>query len=195
MDRRPSMKRLSSAGSMLTERCSRFIAEFEQLEDPAAIEDAVIEFLPRDEPMRSQAMETLSSMMKVDTSRCGEESEMVGALVEAATLRVVSREQVSGRRSQTSVSGGRVTVDDTLDLIKLVIVGDSGVGKTCLMTRFVKDEFVSSTRATIGMDFATRQLSVDVLQAGESSVVQRLTVQVRAEMLPRPIRGLCRPPL
>jgi small GTP-binding protein len=46
------------------------------------------------------------------------------------------------------------------------------------MLRFVKDEFVSSTRATIGMDFCARQLAVDLLQASESSVVQRLTVQV-----------------
>ena len=84
----------------------------------------------------------------------------------------------SGRRSQASISGARMSMDDTLDMIKLVIVGDSGVGKTCLMLRFVKDELVSSTRATIGMDFCTRQLSVDVLQASETSVVQRLTVQV-----------------
>jgi len=46
------------------------------------------------------------------------------------------------------------------------------------MRRFTDDQFVSSTRATIGMDFATRVLSVDALQAGESSVVQHLTVQV-----------------
>ena len=47
-------------------------------------------------------------------------------------------------------------------LLKVIILGDSGVGKTCLMTRFVKDEFVTSTRATIGMDFCTRQLAVDL---------------------------------
>ena len=62
--------------------------------------------------------------------------------------------------------------------IKILMIGDSGVGKTCLMLRFVKDEFVTSTRATVGMDFCTRQLSVDTLSASENSVVQRLTVQV-----------------
>ena len=102
-------------------------------------------------------------MMNVDTRSLGEESEMVGALVSAATLRVVKRENQSGRRSQTSISAGRVSMDDTLDMIKLVVVGDSGVGKTCLMLRFIKDEFVTSTRATVGMDFCTRQLAVDVL--------------------------------
>ena len=172
-------RRASAVGKSTEMKCSDFISRFQSLEDPAAIEDAVLEFLPGDEPMRSHTIDTLAKMMQVDTSKCGEEVDMVNALVEAATLRVVQREAVSGRRSQSSVSQARVSMDDTLDMIKLVIVGDSGVGKTCLMVRFVKDEFVSSTRATIGMDFCTRQLAVDVLQAeSENSIVQRLTVQV-----------------
>ena len=83
--------------------------------------------------MRSVAIDTLSKMMQADISKCGTEAEMVGVLVESATLRVVARENVSGRRSQSSVSAGagRISMDDTLDMIKLVIVGDSGVGKTC----------------------------------------------------------------
>lgn len=95
------------------------------------------------------------------------------------------KEKTEGRLSVSRVSvggsgeqGRRVTVDDTVDLVKIVLVGDSGTGKSCLMLRFVKDEFVTSTRATIGMDFATRQISVDVMQASEQSVVQRLTMQV-----------------
>ena len=119
-------------------------------------------------------------MMKVDLASCDEEGEMINALVSAATLRVVQRTSVVGRRSQGSVSRNhRMSADDTLDLIKIVIVGDSGVGKSCLMLRFVKDEFVTSTRATIGMDFCTRQLVVDLLSSkNEGSTVQRLTVQV-----------------
>ena len=119
-------------------------------------------------------------MMQVDLSSLGEDSEMVGAIVSAATFRVVRAENASGRRSThaVSMSGGRVSVDDTVDMIKLIIVGDSGVGKSCLMLRFIKDEFVTSTRATVGMDFCTRQLNVDLLTASENSVVQRLTVQV-----------------
>jgi len=171
------MQRLSSVGSMLQDRCAKFILQLEQLDDPAAIEDAVLDHLPRDEPMRSQAIDALAQMLHVDTNACGEEGDIMGALVQAATFRVVVCEQNSGRRSRTS-SGRRISEDDTLDLIKVVIVGDSNVGKSCLMRRFTDDQFVSSTRATIGMDFATRVLPVDALQAGESSVVQHLTVQV-----------------
>ena len=141
-------------------------------------------------------------MMQIDISKCGEDSELEGALVAAATLRVVKAENVGGRRSsaaRASMGGGRVSMDDTLDMIKLVIVGDSGVGKTCLMLRFIKDEFVTSTRATIGMDFCTRQLSVDLLTASENSVVQRLTVQVWDTVRPRARATLgqpasCQPP-
>lgn len=113
-------------------------------------------------------------MMKVDIKSFSEDDQFVNAIVSSATLRVVQQSQ------RTSVAGQnhRMSADDTLDIIKVVVVGDSGVGKTCLMLRFVKDEFVSSTRATIGMDFCTRQLAINSLNTAESSTVQRLTVQV-----------------
>jgi len=171
-------RRISRSGAGLHERCAQAISMLDSQEDPADIEDCVVKFIPTDEPLRSEAIETLAKMMNVDLRSFGDDSEMVGAIVSAATLRVANKEHQSGRRSMSSVSGGRVSVDDTLDMIKLVIVGDSGVGKTCLMLRFIKDEFVTSTRATIGMDFCTRQLAVDVLSASENSIVQRLTVQV-----------------
>ena len=38
-------------------------------------------------------------------------------------------------------------------LLKLVLVGDSGVGKTNLLNRFSKNRFDSSSRNTIGVDF------------------------------------------
>jgi Ras family len=45
-------------------------------------------------------------------------------------------------------------------LFKLVLVGDSGVGKSNLFTRFTTGVFAPDTRATIGVDFATRSLEV-----------------------------------
>ncbi len=35
-------------------------------------------------------------------------------------------------------------------LIKLIIIGDSGVGKTCFLLRFADDNFTSSHISTIG---------------------------------------------
>jgi len=47
--------------------------------------------------------------------------------------------------------------DYDVDLIyKIVLIGDSGVGKSNLITRFTKDEFNIESKATIGVEFATK---------------------------------------
>ncbi|PFH36473.1 putative Ras-related protein Rab2BV [Besnoitia besnoiti] len=46
-------------------------------------------------------------------------------------------------------------------LVKLVIVGDSSVGKSCLLSRFAKGRFVARQRTTLGVDFETRTLDID----------------------------------
>ena len=43
-------------------------------------------------------------------------------------------------------------------MAKVVIVGDSGVGKTSLQVRFTDSTFREATRATVGIDMATREL-------------------------------------
>eukprot|EP00455_Lapot_gusevi_P022603 TRINITY_DN2354_c0_g1_i2.p1 TRINITY_DN2354_c0_g1~~TRINITY_DN2354_c0_g1_i2.p1 ORF type:complete len:217 (-),score=24.53 TRINITY_DN2354_c0_g1_i2:79-729(-) len=45
-------------------------------------------------------------------------------------------------------------------LFKLVLVGDSGVGKSNLLARFTKNEFDSSIKSTIGVEFASRTVNV-----------------------------------
>ncbi|CAG5114454.1 unnamed protein product [Candidula unifasciata] len=52
-------------------------------------------------------------------------------------------------------------VDDHYDYIwKIVLVGDSGVGKTNLLSRFTKNEFLSESKSTIGVEFATRHVTI-----------------------------------
>eukprot|EP00826_Nyctotherus_ovalis_P030925 TRINITY_DN2469_c0_g1_i1.p1 TRINITY_DN2469_c0_g1~~TRINITY_DN2469_c0_g1_i1.p1 ORF type:complete len:224 (-),score=52.88 TRINITY_DN2469_c0_g1_i1:121-717(-) len=46
-------------------------------------------------------------------------------------------------------------------LVKLIIIGDSGVGKTCLLTRFAENKFTASHISTIGIDFLIKMLRVD----------------------------------
>jgi Ras-related protein Rab-11A len=41
------------------------------------------------------------------------------------------------------------------------LIGDSGVGKSNLITRFTKDEFNIESKATIGVEFATKILKVE----------------------------------
>ncbi|CAO3660810.1 unnamed protein product [Umbelopsis ramanniana] len=52
--------------------------------------------------------------------------------------------------------------DDEYDyLFKVVLIGDSGVGKTNLLSRFTRNEFNLESKSTIGVEFATRSIQVD----------------------------------
>ncbi|KAL0442707.1 UNVERIFIED_CONTAM: Ras-related protein RABA1f [Sesamum latifolium] len=46
-------------------------------------------------------------------------------------------------------------------LFKVVLIGDSGVGKSNLLSRFTKNEFSQESKSTIGVEFATRSIQVD----------------------------------
>lgn len=52
--------------------------------------------------------------------------------------------------------------------IKICIIGDAGVGKTCFRQRYLTDVLSLGYRATIGADFISRSVVV-----GESVVVRR----------------------
>ncbi|KAJ8007342.1 hypothetical protein DPEC_G00116530 [Dallia pectoralis] len=46
-------------------------------------------------------------------------------------------------------------------LFRLLLLGDSGVGKTCLLCRFTDNEFHPSHISTIGVDFKMKTLEID----------------------------------
>eukprot|EP00735_Rhodelphis_limneticus_P009421 TRINITY_DN2745_c0_g2::TRINITY_DN2745_c0_g2_i1::g.27365::m.27365 TRINITY_DN2745_c0_g2::TRINITY_DN2745_c0_g2_i1::g.27365 ORF type:complete len:222 (+),score=50.27,sp/H9BW96/RAB7_EPICO/75.36/4e-111,Ras/PF00071.17/2.3e-55,Miro/PF08477.8/1.1e-16,Arf/PF00025.16/2.1e-11,MMR_HSR1/PF01926.18/6.6e-06,Gtr1_RagA/PF04670.7/3.9e-05,PduV-EutP/PF10662.4/0.12,PduV-EutP/PF10662.4/7.7,DUF258/PF03193.11/0.00062,AAA_22/PF13401.1/0.0017,GTP_EFTU/PF00009.22/0.018,Septin/PF00735.13/0.025,Septin/PF00735.13/9.3e+02,AAA_ len=46
-------------------------------------------------------------------------------------------------------------------LLKVIILGDSGVGKTSLMNQYVNSKFSTQYKATIGADFLTKEVMVD----------------------------------
>ena len=43
-------------------------------------------------------------------------------------------------------------------LLKVIILGDSGVGKTSLMNQYVNKKFSNQYKATIGADFLTKEV-------------------------------------
>lgn len=47
-------------------------------------------------------------------------------------------------------------------MIRLVVlIGDSGVGKSNLLLRFTKNDFQTESKSTIGVEFATRTLKIE----------------------------------
>lgn len=52
------------------------------------------------------------------------------------------------------------TVDYDI-LVKIVVVGDSGVGKTCLLHRFTDNRFDDAYISTIGVDFAIKTMELN----------------------------------
>merc|ERR1719473_1870579 len=46
-------------------------------------------------------------------------------------------------------------------LLKVIILGDSGVGKTSLMNQYVNKKFSNQYKATIGADFLTKEVLLD----------------------------------
>jgi len=64
---------------------------------------------------------------------------------------------MSGRRSATWEQAG----DEYDYLFKVVLIGDSGVGKSNLLSRFTRNTFSLDSKSTIGVEFATRTIKVE----------------------------------
>ncbi|KAF7478440.1 Hypothetical predicted protein [Marmota monax] len=66
------------------------------------------------------------------------------------------------RRCPHFPSGRECNMAKTYDyLFKLLLIGDSGVGKTCVLFRFSEDAFNSTFISTIGIDFKIRTIELD----------------------------------
>lgn len=52
--------------------------------------------------------------------------------------------------------------DETFDyLFKIVLIGDAGVGKTCVVQRFKSGTYTEKHGSTIGVDFTMKTLNID----------------------------------
>ena len=51
-----------------------------------------------------------------------------------------------------------MTQEDYDFLYKIVLIGESGVGKSNLLLKFTRNEFDPDKRSTIGVEFATRSI-------------------------------------
>lgn len=46
-------------------------------------------------------------------------------------------------------------------MLKLIVIGDSGVGKTCLLRRLSESIFDENTPSTIGVEFVSQHVKID----------------------------------
>jgi len=60
-------------------------------------------------------------------------------------------------------------------LLKVILLGDPGVGKTALMKRYCTNDFNKSYQPTIGADFLTKELTID---DGNTASGQPITLQI-----------------
>ena len=69
-------------------------------------------------------------------------------------------------------------------LLKIVLIGDSDVGKTNFISRFLKDEFNPYSRVTIGVEFSTKTYKVEgkivKVQIWDTSGVERYRANTSA---------------
>ena len=92
-------------------------------------------------------------------------------------------------------SGGNqlIVSSDYYDfLLKIVLIGDSGVGKSNLLLRYTKDEFKQLSQMTIGVEFATKSIVIQnkedevselTSRKGDEDSTQRcLQTKVRAQI-------------
>ena len=98
----------------------------------------------------------------------------------AAVERTEKNRRTSGGGAALSPAGGAAAaaagadaqrkILDRYKPIKVLLLGDAGVGKTCVLQRFADGTFVSSTRATVGMDL--KRTTIDLDGTGEKVTLQ-----------------------
>jgi small GTP-binding protein len=53
-------------------------------------------------------------------------------------------------------------MEDDYDLIfKVVLIGDSGVGKSNILSRYLKNEFSIETKTTVGVEFGAKKIEIE----------------------------------
>jgi len=77
-------------------------------------------------------------------------------------------QMITSKKSRINLVRTRVTKDpkkfnpqNCEALYKVVLIGDSGVGKTSLLLRFTEDVFNATPLQTIGVDFKIKTMKID----------------------------------
>lgn len=81
-----------------------------------------------------------------------------------------SRASSSSLTSSVELSSSSLETSIQTRIFKIIVIGDSNVGKTCLTFRFTGGSFPDKTEATIGVDFREKPVEIE----GETIKVKEL---------------------
>ena len=75
-------------------------------------------------------------------------------------------QEMNGVEAEKRQENGHEKVDydvqEKIDYVfKVVVIGDSAVGKTQILSRFAKNEFCFDSKSTIGVEFKTRTVTIN----------------------------------
>lgn len=70
-------------------------------------------------------------------------------------------EGVEWKMKQEEEKNGEQQEEKIDYVFKVVVIGDSAVGKTQILSRFAKNEFFFDSKSTIGVEFQTRTVNID----------------------------------
>ncbi|XP_011495864.1 PREDICTED: ras-related protein Rab-18-B [Ceratosolen solmsi marchali] len=51
--------------------------------------------------------------------------------------------------------------DDVLTILKILMIGETNVGKSSILLRFIEDEFNDTMQNTVGMDYKSKKITID----------------------------------
>ncbi|TKS65214.1 Ras-related protein [Collichthys lucidus] len=88
--------------------------------------------------------------------------EMKSRFTRAKKIPTYSRGQPVGKETHRKTKEGALFAPDRL--FKVVLVGNSSVGKTSLLRSFCEGRFHPSTTATVGIDYSVKTLTLDNMQ-------------------------------
>ena len=81
-------------------------------------------------------------------------------LVPSSQLQLHSQQQSQSARRRGRQRGGAAAMSYAF-LFKYIIIGDTGVGKSCLLLQFTDKRFQPVHDLTIGVEFGARMISID----------------------------------
>lgn len=81
--------------------------------------------------------------------------------IDVQSVPISSNPEISKDDVQVPTSPQPVVQTQHRRIFKIIVIGDSNVGKTCLTFRFCGGKFLERSEATIGVDFREKTIQID----------------------------------